>query len=39
MKTPAIEIERVPGGAHGAATEPSAWVRRWSHLVPAGGAV
>lgn len=40
MKAPAIEIERAPGaGAHGAATEPSAWVRRWSHLVPAGGAV
>ncbi len=29
----------MPGDAHGLTAEPSSWVRAWSHLVPAGGAV
>ncbi|AOJ45743.1 class I SAM-dependent methyltransferase [Burkholderia thailandensis] len=40
MKTPTIAAERAPGaGAHDMAVEPSAWVLKWSHLMPAGGAV
>ncbi|AJY41585.1 class I SAM-dependent methyltransferase [Burkholderia humptydooensis] len=40
MKTLTIAVHDAPAaGAHGVAAEPSAWVREWSHLVPAGGAV
>ncbi|MDN7675914.1 class I SAM-dependent methyltransferase [Burkholderia oklahomensis] len=40
MKTLTIAVDGAPhAGSHGATTEPSAWVREWSRLVPAGGAV
>ncbi|KWZ42646.1 SAM-dependent methyltransferase [Burkholderia savannae] len=40
MKTLTIAVDGAPSAAaHGASAEASAWIRKWSHLVPAGGTV